>query len=177
MLSGFGLSAFLFSTIAHSVFPGNTSDFLLVLAIGTSLPMILGWFFVRPIPLPSPNSANTLEGGAPAPRRNSSALRSYFERGDNSDARLLPDNELGYDETYVQPSRQHARTVSVASCGEVGTGLLENELPDISGKELFMSSEFWLLFSITSLCESTNVCACHIKRVFTPPSERCRSDV
>ncbi|KAI0755996.1 hypothetical protein BC629DRAFT_1662047 [Irpex lacteus] len=52
VISGFGLSAFLFSTIAHLVFPGNTSDFLLLLAIGTSLPMVLGFFYVRPIPLP-----------------------------------------------------------------------------------------------------------------------------
>ena len=52
VISGFGLSAFLFSSIAHIIFPGNTSDFLLLLAIGTSLPMVLGFFFVRPIPLP-----------------------------------------------------------------------------------------------------------------------------
>ncbi|KZT13250.1 MFS general substrate transporter [Laetiporus sulphureus 93-53] len=51
VISGFGLSAFLFSTLAHLFFPGNTSDFLLVLAIGTSLPMILGFFLIRPIPL------------------------------------------------------------------------------------------------------------------------------
>ncbi|KAI0092889.1 major facilitator superfamily domain-containing protein [Irpex rosettiformis] len=52
VISGFGLSAFLFSSIAHVIFPGNTSDFLLLLAIGTSLPMVLGFFFIRPIPLP-----------------------------------------------------------------------------------------------------------------------------
>lgn len=158
VLSGFGLSAFLFSTIAHSVFPGNTSDFLLVLAIGTSLPMVLGWLFIRPIPLPIPNGASTLEGGIPAPRHATSARRSYFEGSDDSGTRLLPDNELDYDETYVRSPRQHARAVSVASCGEVGTSVLpENELPNISGKELFMSLNFWLLFSITSLRESLNV--------------------
>ena len=52
VISGFGLSAFLFSTIAHVAFPGNTSDFLLILAVGTALPMVLGFFLVRPIPLP-----------------------------------------------------------------------------------------------------------------------------
>lgn len=52
MISGFGLSAFLFSTIAHAVFPGDTSSFLLILAVGTSLPFIPGFFLVRPIPLP-----------------------------------------------------------------------------------------------------------------------------
>ncbi|TFY63639.1 hypothetical protein EVJ58_g3140 [Rhodofomes roseus] len=52
VISGFGLSAFLFSTIAHVAFPGNTSDFLLILAVGTALPMVLGFFLIRPIPLP-----------------------------------------------------------------------------------------------------------------------------
>ncbi len=52
VISGFGLSAFLFSTIAHTLFPGNTSEFLLTLAIGTALPMILGFFFIRRIPPP-----------------------------------------------------------------------------------------------------------------------------
>ncbi|PIL36479.1 hypothetical protein GSI_00168 [Ganoderma sinense ZZ0214-1] len=61
VISGFGLSAFLFSTIAHTLFPGNTSEFLLVLAIGTALPMILGFFFVHPIPLPLPDAADRIE--------------------------------------------------------------------------------------------------------------------
>ncbi|KAJ4479063.1 major facilitator superfamily domain-containing protein [Lentinula aciculospora] len=52
VISGFGLSAFLFSAIAHLAFPGNTSSFLLLLALGTSFPMLVGFIFVRPIPLP-----------------------------------------------------------------------------------------------------------------------------
>ena len=52
-MSGFGLSAFFFSSISHILFPGNTSDFLLVLGLGTAIPMIFGFFFVRRIPLPS----------------------------------------------------------------------------------------------------------------------------
>ena len=52
IVSGFGLSAFVFSTVAHAVFPGNTSDFLLTLAVGTATPMVLGWFLIRPYPYP-----------------------------------------------------------------------------------------------------------------------------
>ncbi|KIK64712.1 hypothetical protein GYMLUDRAFT_240671 [Collybiopsis luxurians FD-317 M1] len=52
VISGFGLSAFLFSAIAHQAFPGNTSSFLLLLSLGTSFPMLIGFIFVRPIPLP-----------------------------------------------------------------------------------------------------------------------------
>jgi len=95
---------------------------------------------------------NAFEGGAPAPRP--TTRRSYFEGGDESVTRLLPDNELDLDESYVRSPRQHTRTVSVASCGEVGvSGLSENGPPDINGKELLTSPNFWLLFSITSLCE------------------------
>jgi hypothetical protein len=49
-LAGVALSAFFFSAIAHAFFPGNTSGLLLTLAIGTSSPMVLGWFLVRPCP-------------------------------------------------------------------------------------------------------------------------------
>ncbi|KAJ3777370.1 major facilitator superfamily domain-containing protein [Lentinula raphanica] len=52
VISGFGLSAFFFSAIAHLAFPGNTSSFLLLLSLGTSFPMLIGFIFVRPIPLP-----------------------------------------------------------------------------------------------------------------------------
>ena len=65
VISGFGLSAFFFSTISHLLYAGDTSSFLRLLALGTSLPMILGFFFVRPIPfsvpvevLPEHNSRN-----------------------------------------------------------------------------------------------------------------------
>lgn len=51
VISGFGLSAFFFSTIAHVLYPGDTSSFLLLLALGTSLPMVIGFFFVRPMPI------------------------------------------------------------------------------------------------------------------------------
>ena len=113
--------------------------------------MILGWLFIRPVPPPTSEGTTTLEGAIPASRPNS---RAYFERGDDSATRLLPDNEFDYDETFIQSPRLHTRTLSVASCGEVGTGVLsEIEQPDVSGKELFTSLKFWLLFSITSLCE------------------------
>lgn len=60
-MSGFGLSAFLFSTIAHIIFPGNTSDFLLTLAVGTAIPMVLGWFLIRPCPYPEYETRTTIE--------------------------------------------------------------------------------------------------------------------
>ena len=52
IISGFGLSAFLFSTISHVFFADSTSQLLLLLSWGSSFTMVLGFFFVCPIPLP-----------------------------------------------------------------------------------------------------------------------------
>jgi hypothetical protein len=54
VISGFGLSAFLFSALAHALFPGDTAAFLALLALGTSLPALAGLFLVRPVLPPNP---------------------------------------------------------------------------------------------------------------------------
>jgi hypothetical protein len=48
--AAYGLSAFFFSAIAHIIFPGDTSGFLLVLAIGTSIPALIGLVTVKVVP-------------------------------------------------------------------------------------------------------------------------------
>ncbi|KAF8681109.1 MFS general substrate transporter [Rhizoctonia solani] len=48
--SGFGLSAFFFSTTAHVLFPGDTGALLLTLALGSSFAMLIGFFIVHPVP-------------------------------------------------------------------------------------------------------------------------------
>lgn len=69
---------------------------------------------------------------------------------------MLPDSELDCEENYVRSPRRHARAVSIASCGEVVTTALSgDELPDTSGKELLINLDFWLLFTIMSLRESS----------------------
>jgi hypothetical protein len=62
VVSGFGLSAFFFSTMARAGFASDTSSFLKFLAYGTAFPMIIGFFFVRPIPLPPTADNHTLVG-------------------------------------------------------------------------------------------------------------------
>ena len=47
VVSGFGLSAFFFSTIAHTAFSDDTSAFLAVLVVGTTIPNVLAYFLVR----------------------------------------------------------------------------------------------------------------------------------
>ncbi|KAJ9117067.1 hypothetical protein QFC24_006526 [Naganishia onofrii] len=50
-LAGFGLSAFLFSSIAHAVFPGRTDGFLALLAVGTAVGMGVGVVGVKTVAL------------------------------------------------------------------------------------------------------------------------------
>jgi len=89
-MSGFGLSAFFFSSISHILFPGNTSDFLLVLGLGTAIPMVFGFFFVRRIPLPSHSVVTAMEAGSTddyQPLATSTDL-GEFQHQDSSSKRL-----------------------------------------------------------------------------------------
>ncbi|KAI9466659.1 major facilitator superfamily domain-containing protein [Lactarius psammicola] len=90
VMSAFGLSAFFFSSISHVLFPGNASDFLLILGLGTALPMVLGFFFVRPIPLPS-HGMTTVEAGSSANYRplSPSADPGVFQDHGSSSTRLV----------------------------------------------------------------------------------------
>ncbi|KAH7327871.1 major facilitator superfamily domain-containing protein [Stachybotrys elegans] len=49
-LAAFGLSAFFFSLLGSLFFPGNPSDFLLLLATGTSVMTFVGFFFLKVYP-------------------------------------------------------------------------------------------------------------------------------
>lgn len=114
-MSGFGLSAFFFSSLSHLLFPGNTSDFLLVLALGTALPMVLGFFFVRPIPLPPHELAHTLEHGPDQYERVPILERDEsYARRNTSQTRLLDgedeDEEEEEHNTGLSPfQRQHSQ--------------------------------------------------------------------
>lgn len=140
VLSGFGLSAFLFSTIAHIGFPGDTSSFLLVLAVGTSLPMILGLFLVRPIPLPpSELDESDIEDVLAEDDVDVVVARSaspaLYQRENNSHTRLLSphrphkiDEEEEVEEYFVgEEPGSHLQQASVASSYVVPG--LENSLP------------------------------------------------
>jgi hypothetical protein len=87
--------------MARTMYPGDTSAFLKLLAYGTALPMILGIFFVRPIPLPPASadhaSAGPLEHGA----MNMNVGREE-RRGSGEEERLLnPREDEDEDSRYV----------------------------------------------------------------------------
>jgi hypothetical protein len=126
-MSGFGLSAFFFSSLSHTLFPGNTSDFLLVLALGTAIPMIFGFFFVRIIPLPS-HGTTAVEVG---PSNNYQPLATSADS----------DEHRHYDSTRKSKLLQYQS--DVVDEGESGGPILQhNREPSSDSVELFPSSGF-----------------------------------
>ncbi|KAH9936843.1 MFS general substrate transporter [Epithele typhae] len=211
VISGFGLSAFLFSTIAHTLFPGNTSEFLLVLAVGTALPMILGFFFVRPIPPPhvhdGPPRASLEHGtladttdygvveglvaGTPTAFDSANSSQTHLlarEEGEDDEDDGIVDEESGLlgggdeddlpapahrpgaseyvvpataDALMLSPTRsasqpRHRRSSSRRSA-RPGTDKTVDGMPNVYGKRLFMTVDFWLLFAICSLLSGTGI--------------------
>ncbi|WVQ75306.1 hypothetical protein IAR50_004922 [Cryptococcus sp. DSM 104548] len=76
VLAGFGLSAFTFAFLGHVWWPGDSGGLLGLLAVGTSVPMLAGGLFIRPIypeeaqgqyqHLDQDDPVNPGEGGEPA---------------------------------------------------------------------------------------------------------------
>ncbi|KAG5643241.1 hypothetical protein DXG03_001290 [Asterophora parasitica] len=131
VLSGFGLSAFLFSTVSRVQFAGNTSSFILLLALGTSIPMVFGFFFVRPIPLPPIDPVSGVEHGESSENpEESEENRALLAQA------VIPD-------APVRLSRRAA--------------LSQGLLPNVYGVKLFASTDFWLLFIILSLLSGTGL--------------------
>jgi hypothetical protein len=177
VISGFGLSAFFFSVIAHAAFADNISAFLLILALGTSLPMIVGFFFVRVIPLPKSELTHGLEHGTEAAATTEADVSAAYLDVHDSKMPLLshvdseeqpidslthqhhedsadyrdPQNrdslELSPARSAESPSRRAGRNYSV----DRATGKLVEHLPNLYGKTLWTSGNFWLLCSILTL--------------------------
>ncbi|KAJ7886216.1 major facilitator superfamily domain-containing protein [Mycena olivaceomarginata] len=167
VLSGFGLSAFFFSTLAHVLFPGDTSSFLLLLSLGTALTSIIGLFLVRTIPLSAAESGDhTVVATAAA-----EAEATIFHHGNDSHTPLL-DEEIAPSspaEEYVSDARgielspprspstargrstSHGRSLSRSRKQEAFEG------PNIYGRALWINPDFWLLFAILSLLSGTGL--------------------
>lgn len=96
-LSGFGLSAFMFTLIGNFAFPGNTSGYLLMLAIGTFCMVFTGMIFLRmQPPTSSYQSIPTEEGGRPAyARKNSNQMQRTSSRHSRHSSKASMNDEPG----------------------------------------------------------------------------------
>jgi hypothetical protein len=173
VISGFGLSAFLFSVIAHAAFAEDVSSFLLLLSLGTSLPMIVGFFFIRIIPLPgsehthdperrdavSPASVFLHEHDSEAPLLAHDAFHAHLEEaevltGDNSSEYHTSQNR---ESLVLSPTRDGASNIDghhrLSESQRLGSAV-DDTLPNIHGKALLVTGRFWTLCIILSLCAS-----------------------
>lgn len=177
-MSGFGLSAFFFSSISHTLFPGNTSDFLLVLALGTAIPMIFGFFFVRIIPLPS-HGASAVEVGSSnnyQPLATDSDERRHYgsrskilqyqsdvvDEGESREPMLRPSHESSSNSVELFPSSGfHNRDSPGSNSHPIeepqSKNAVEGRGVNLYRWTLWKSIDFWIMCSMHALCEFSSV--------------------
>ncbi|KAK7689988.1 hypothetical protein QCA50_006630 [Cerrena zonata] len=168
VLSMFGLSAFIFSIIGHTLFPGDTASLLLTLAIGTSLPMIVGFFFVRPIPLPSSDHDEHSHERQEGQDSHTPLLANQDVSEPSEDDAYAPGGKLQADPSqnsvasdYTSagslnstPLRRVPSNSSLRERTSISTKAKPVD-PRIRGMALAMSVDFWLLFITTVLLSGT----------------------
>lgn len=175
-LAAFGLSAFFFSTLAQYAVPGNTGDFLMLLAAGTSGIAFVGFFFLRVYPHPhysaiSTNSDRRLSDSQRLHRTRSDegkhkADQTALEPGGSSfaiphlrDGNILNRDDIGDDapESLLVVSDETSSLLSTTTSSSPGD---EPEEPivkdhahrvDIRGFRLLFQVEFWLQWAIMGL--------------------------
>ncbi|KAF1949510.1 MFS general substrate transporter [Byssothecium circinans] len=94
-LAAFGLSAFFYTLIAGTAFPGDTSGYLLLLSFGTSLVVLAALPFLHVV---DPKSGYTVLPTADHARRNSNLLHRTRSNGSNASSKFgrssLPQPEV-----------------------------------------------------------------------------------
>ena len=145
-MSGLGLSAFFFTTLSNTILRSTTSTFLLILALGTSCLMLLGFLVVRPVSLPEQGSSQLEDGDEPA-------LSPGLQRRDHSRTPLLNDDSIKdryvcTDLTANGECSNSVRGVTEATCS---VGQKHRMPPNVYGKSLLSNLDFWLLFGIASM--------------------------
>jgi hypothetical protein len=147
--SGYGLSAFLFSTVTHAFFAGSASPLLLLLSLDSSSPMILGFFFVRPVPLPEEELNRDVY---------SETNSSGYEQLNSSYIPLLDSHINGQDDNDdTRVEVELSPTLRSQNCETSGRNLsrgaakVPDMLPNVHGMKLWCSGDFWLLSGIVAI--------------------------
>ncbi|KAL1719424.1 major facilitator superfamily domain-containing protein [Schizophyllum commune] len=155
--AGFGLSAFLFSTISRTLFakipsPGNTSHFLTLLALGTALPQLVGVWLVAPVPHGESSHIGRRSNVSPGGSRETP---DEDEAGEQDALLTQPEVILPQhvDYRHIHDSDEDAPDVTAAAHHQ-------DQIYDSSnahGIHLFSSPDFWLLFVIISTLSGTGL--------------------
>ncbi|GAB7354640.1 hypothetical protein MBLNU459_g5074t1 [Dothideomycetes sp. NU459] len=152
-LSGFGLSAFAFTLIAHFAFPDNTAHYLLMLAIGTFAMVFTGMIFLRMTP-PSSSQYQPIAGddGARPPfaRKNSNPLQRTSSRHSRHSSKHGAQGEVGTADAEIDETSS-----LISSCpGDIPDKhdpARDSHRPEITGWALLRSGAFWKLFILLGL--------------------------
>ncbi|KAF8839371.1 MFS general substrate transporter [Paxillus ammoniavirescens] len=158
VISGFGLSAFLFLTVAQVFSPGDTSAFLLVLALGTSIPMLVGLFIVRPVPLPPPNLGTrhdtTTEGYNLIPIVDAGVFIADPGEAEidaeEADSATLLSHEYERSSHYLSEPSSSVEMTPPWSPSR-GRGEDKDGMPNIHGKQLWLTPDFYLILTIMGI--------------------------
>ena len=115
--------------------------------------MILGFFFVRPVPLPEEELNHEVNSVT-----SSSAYDQSYTPLLNYDPHI---NEQGDDGAGIELTPSSHRETYRGSLNR-GETMAFDMLPNIHGKKLWCSSDFWLLFGILSI----RMFACLLQSLF-----------
>ena len=176
-LSGFGLSAFSFATIASFAFGDDISSFLLMLAVGTLCLNVASFFFMRLIPTPHSYSAlPSIEEARPGlTRADSSPMLPTKSRTPDNYSPTKTGKSLHSRSLQPFIGGSAAETTTTAKSGDdedetsslmlppstCSDGFADHELSkdahnspphvEITGLKLLPTAEFWQLFSMLGL--------------------------
>lgn len=193
VLAGFGLSAFLFSTISHTLFPSSTADFLLLLACGCGVTMLVGMVLVKPVPhihLVDSRGRETDGYGSRESGWERIAGQGYESVPDSEDEDDADDPEINIipptpadgnppvqlRETSPRPSARSASpsgselNLKPSISRSSGKTLLGSPI-NLSGWQLVRNLDFWLLTAIVSLLSGTGL-MCSSRSAFRRVSPR-----
>ncbi len=171
VLSGFGLSAFFYSSLSHTLFPGNTEDYLRLLALGSAASFLIGLLVVKIYPpggyssLPTEEETDAEqeedeeriadEEGRPRPESRRSSV-TYSRRRTSSELSALAYARSGdlapEDEPTGRPSDVEGGVRNGAGAGPNGGKALspikQGPQEDVTGLALLKRVDFIILFSI-----------------------------
>jgi hypothetical protein len=177
-LAAFGLSAFFFSMFAQFVIPGDTGDFLMLLASGTFGLVFISFFFLRVLPHPHYSAVPTADGLSPSnsnrlhrTKSEESKHRAHttVEPGRSTFTAIPSDededilNQQDVDTGVEAPEALTAETdetsslMSKSSSSSPGDVSVESNVKDhahrvdIRGLKMLPLVEFWQLFALMGI--------------------------
>lgn len=164
VLAGFGLSAFMYSTLSHELFPGNTSDFLLLLAFGSAASFLLGIALIRILPEGSDSRSTTTDESAPSRPRDFTRRRTSSDLGARaylSDDGLPEDLDDDEDEEQQPRADEHSHSERAGllhgDSADARSQSHDSQVLDVTGRKLLKRPDFQLLFLIMCLISGSGL--------------------